>query len=149
MPQCYFPASLLCKCSPSLSFAMQQVYIHSVSPSSLLCYQSCSFYNHRTSPPIFVSFPSACAILLVRPGSCLASLQLVKVPPTQGHVSLVFIHAPRKALYVLRTRTSLLLLLSGTSISSLGVVEPIVYRLGIRILRRLLVLILCRFWLRR
>ena len=91
------------------------------------------------------------AFLLVRSGSCLARFHLIQIPPTNGQVPLISIHAPREALYILCTRVGLLLLLLiSASISSLlRIVESIVHRLRIRILCGLLVLILCWFWLLR
>ena len=113
-------------------------------------------------PPPLLHLPSPLSIKdlslqdfhSVRSRSRLTSLQLIQIPPTHRHVALILIHAACKALDILRTGPRVLLLslllLSRNSISSLHVVEAVVvHRLGIRVLRRLLVLVLRRFWLRR
>jgi hypothetical protein len=103
-------------------------------------------------PPIFLPSPIRSysgMIRSVRSSSRLTSLQLIQIPPTHRHVTLVLIHAACEALDILRTRARLLLLLllGRTSISSLRIVEPVIRRLRVRVLCWLLVLILC--WLCR
>jgi hypothetical protein len=142
----------LCLLMPQCSFPIRAMQMLFQSFLSFGC--KCFKYSLRfiRSSPCYRSFSPrqyscSCMTPSIRSSSRLTSLQLIHIPPAHRHVALVFIHAPREALDILRTRPGLLLLLSGTSISSLRIVEPVIRRLCVRVLCRLLVLVLC--WLCR
>src|SRR2546423_1420673 len=106
-------------CAQSLFVSCILTYVHT------LCYL---LFPFPTPWPLY----GTCCRRSLRLSSGLASLQLVQIPAANRHVALVLIHAPCKALDVLRTGARLLLG-GSTPISSLCVVQAVVHRLCIRV----------------